>query len=144
MPIDWASACVVPLYRVKGDKYDCSSFTGISLLSVVGKVYGKGLIKRVREGTEGLICDEHGGFRRGRGCVDQILAVRQVCEKYLAKGKDVFWAFMDLEKAYDRIDREGLWTVLRLYEIGGRLLKGVKSFYVNGRACVRVGNSVSD
>ena len=34
--------------------------------------------------------------------MDQVLAVRQVCEKYLANGKDVFWAFMDLEKAYDR------------------------------------------
>ncbi len=51
---------------------------------------------------------------------------RQVCEKYLAKGKKVFWTFMDLEKAYDRNDREGLWTVLRLYGISGRLLKGVK------------------
>ena len=31
-----------------------------------------------------------------------------VCEKYLANGKDVFWAFMDLEKAYDTIDRHGM------------------------------------
>ncbi len=46
-------------------------------------------------------------FRKGKGCVDQIFVVRQLCEKYLAKGK-VFWAFMDLEKAYDRTDREGL------------------------------------
>ncbi len=45
---------------------------------------------------------------------------------------------------YDRIDREGLWTVLRLYGLGGRLLKGVKSFYMKSRACVRVGNGVSD
>ena len=30
------------------------------------------------------------------------LAVRQVCEKYLANGNNAFWAFMDLEKAYDR------------------------------------------
>ena len=30
---------------------------------------------------------------------DQVFAVRQVCEKYLANGKDVFWASMDLEKA---------------------------------------------
>ncbi len=56
----------------------------------------------------------------------------------------MFWAFMDLQKAHDRIDREGLWTVLRLYGLGGRLLKRVKSFYVNSRACVRVGNGVSD
>ena len=144
VPLDWASACVVPLYKGKGDKYECTSYRGISLLSVVGKVYGRVLIRRVREGTEGVIGDEQCGFRRGRGCTDQIFAVRQVCEKYLAKGKEVFWAFMDLEKAYDRIDREALWTVLRMYGIGGRLLKGVKSFYRNSRACVRVGNSVSD
>lgn len=31
-----------------------------------------------------------------------------MCEKYLAKGKNVFWAFMDLEKAYKRIEREGV------------------------------------
>ena len=35
---------------------------------------------------------------RGRGCMDQVFAVRQVCEKYLANGKDVFWAFVGLEK----------------------------------------------
>ena len=34
-------------------------------------------------------------------CMDQMFIVRQVCEKYLASGKDVFWAFMDLEKAYE-------------------------------------------
>ncbi len=58
----------------------------------------------------------------------------QVCEKHFAKGTDVFWTFMDLEKAYDRIDREGQWTILRLYWPRGRLLTGVKSFYVNSTA----------
>ena len=47
-------------------------------------------------------------FRHGRGCMDQVFAVRQVCEMYLANGKTVFIAFMDLEKAYDMIDRHGM------------------------------------
>ena len=37
-----------------------------------------------------------------------------------------------------------MWNVLRLYGIGGRLLRGVKSFYVGSKACVRVGNEVSE
>ena len=37
---------------------------------------------------------------------------KAVCEKYIANGKDVFWAFMDLEKAYDTIDRHGMWQLL--------------------------------
>ena len=48
--------------------------------------------------------------------------VRQIYEKYLGKGKDVYFAFLDLEKAYDRVDRDAIWNVLRLYGIGGRLL----------------------
>ena len=65
-------------------------------------------------------------------------------EKYLGKGKDVYFAFLDLEKAYDRVDRDAMWNVLRLYGIGGRLLRGVKSLYVGSKACVRVGNEVSE
>ncbi len=57
VPIDWTSACVVPRYIGKGDKYECTSSRGISLLGVVGKVHGKVLIKRVREGIEGMIRD---------------------------------------------------------------------------------------
>ena len=75
-------------------------------------------------------------------CTDQIFIVRQICEKYLGKGKDVYFAFLDLEKAYDRVDRDAMWNVLRVYGIGGRLLRGVKSLYVGSKACVRVGNEV--
>ena len=43
-------------------------------------------------------------------------------------GKDVFCVFMDLEKAYDMIDRQGIWQMLRMYGVGGKLLKAVQSF----------------
>ena len=51
---------------------------------------------------------------------------------------------MDLEKAYDTIDRHGMWQMLRVYGVGGKLLKAVQCFYVDSRACVRVGNDVSE
>ena len=111
---------------------------------MVGKVYGRVLINRIRDKTENVIVEVQGGFRRGRGCTDQIFIVRQICEKYLGKGKDVYFAFLDLEKAYDRVDRNAMWNVLRLNGIGGRLLRGVKSLYVGSKACVRVGNEVSE
>ena len=46
--------------------------------------------------------------------MDQVFAERQVCEKYLANGKTVFWAFMYLEMAYDTIDRHDMWEMLRV------------------------------
>ncbi len=43
----------------------------------------------------------------------------------LGKDKKLRAAFMDLEKAYDRVDREALWSVLKIYGVGGQLLKGI-------------------
>ena len=37
VPVDWVIACMVPLYKGKGDVHECNHFRGISLLSVVGK-----------------------------------------------------------------------------------------------------------
>ena len=45
----------------------------------MGKVFGRVLDNRVKEGTDWAIGDEQCGFREGRGCVDQLFVVRQVC-----------------------------------------------------------------
>ena len=55
VPVDWMIACIVPLCKGKGDIHECSNFKGISLLSVVGKVYGRVLINRIRDKTENVI-----------------------------------------------------------------------------------------
>ena len=49
--------------------------------------------------------------------MDQVFAVKHV------------GAFMDLEKAYDTVDRHGMWQMLRVYGVGGKLLKAVQSCY---------------
>ena len=46
--------------------------------------------------------------------------------------------FIDLEKVYDRVNREALWQVLRMYDVRGKLLNGVKSIFVDYSACVRI------
>ena len=91
------------------------------------------LIKRVRAETECTIGEEQCGLRQGRGCMDQVFAVRHICKKYLANGKDLFWTFMDLEKAYDTIDRHGIFQMQRVYVVVGKLLKAVQSFYIDSR-----------
>ena len=48
----WRAACIVPLYKGKGVKCECSNSRGIGLLSVVSKLFGRVLLKRVRAGTE--------------------------------------------------------------------------------------------
>ena len=65
VPMDWRGACIVPLYKWKGDKCERINSRGICLLGVVGKLYGRVLIKRVRAGTECAIGAEQCEFRKG-------------------------------------------------------------------------------
>ena len=43
---------------------------------------------------------------------------------------DLEKGFMDLERAYDRVKREALWQVLRLYDVGGKILRGIESMLI--------------
>jgi len=136
-PRDWKSGIIVPIHK-KGSRLECTNYRGISLLSVVGKVFARVLNDRVKGLTEGSVMDEQGGFRSGRGCIDQVFAVKQVVEKMIEKDKVMFMVFIDLEKAYDNVCREKLWRVLFDYGVRGRLLRSVKALYEGGRARVKV------
>ena len=50
----------------------------------------------------------------------------------------MYVAYIDLENAYDRVDREAVWCVLGMYGINGQLLKEVQSLYEKSEACVKV------
>ena len=75
-------------YDLKGDMYECSNFRGISLLSVVGKVYGRVLVNRIRDKTENVISEVR--FRRGRGCTDQIFTGKSD-ENFIRISRGVCW-----------------------------------------------------
>ena len=45
---------------------------------------------------------------------------------------------MDLEKTYDRVDREAQWQVMEFYDVSGKLLNGIKSMHVNSLAFVGI------
>ena len=75
---------IVPLYKCKGERTD------ISLLSMIGKMYVGILVGRMWRVREGFIDDDQGGFRSGRGCVDQIFTVKQIGEKAQEKKQRMY------------------------------------------------------
>ena len=64
-----------------------------SLLSVIGKIYGNVLVRRMKELTSKGMDEEHGGFREGRGCVDQVFILRLITEKLREKNKIAMYVF---------------------------------------------------
>ncbi len=101
VPVAWSKAIIVLLYKGKGKREECNNYRGISVLIVPGKIYGRILNERVMKITDKSVGAEQGGFRKGRGCVDQIFAVNILVEQYLEKDRKLFAAFMDVEKMKD-------------------------------------------
>ena len=110
---------IAPLYKGKGEGNDCKNYRGISLLSVVGKIYAGIEVDRVRRVTGVSIEDEQRGFRAERGCVDQIFTLKQIGEKAQEKKRRVYVGFIDLQKAYDKVNRKTLGQELRIYDVAG-------------------------
>ena len=50
----------------------------------------------------------------------------------------MYVGFIDLEKAYGKVNREALWQVLKMHDVEGKFFNGIKSMYVDISACVRV------
>ncbi|MGR8252476.1 hypothetical protein ACNGQH_25085 [Escherichia coli] len=114
------------------------------VLIVVGKLYARFLIEVVNGTVKDQLWDVQAGFRKGRGCMDQVFSLRCIAEKTLAKGKTVLCGFMDSEKAFDRVVREMLRKVLSEYGVGYGVIRALKSLYDGCSACVRVGGDLTD
>ena len=84
------------------------------------------------------------GFMPGRGTTDAIFILRQLQEKKLAKNKKLFLAFVDLEKAFDRVPRKVLWWSMRKLGVDEWIVKLVQSMYANARSRGRVGSPCTD
>lgn len=74
-------AKMVTLYNNKGDRSDCKNYRGISLLSIVGKVYARVLLVRLHLLAERACPESQCAFRAGRSTVDMILSLRKIQEK---------------------------------------------------------------
>ena len=75
---------------------------------------------------------------KGKGTTDAIFIVRQLQERYLAKKKGLWMAFVDLEKAFDRVPREVVWWALRSLGLDEWIVSVVRAMYEDATTVVRV------
>src|SRR2546425_2219059 len=127
VPVDWKRSWMVNVCKGKGNALECSSYRGIKLLDHVLKVLERVLEARLRKTV--TIDEMQFGFSPGKGTADAIFIVRQVQEKLLGKQKELWMAFVDLEKAFDRVPREVLWWALRHVGVEEWMVNVIKSLY---------------
>jgi hypothetical protein len=145
-PTRWADGDVVPLYKGKGsNRLDPGNYRPITLLSVVGKLFGLIINKRLvtfAEATD-LTADEQGGFRAFRGTPDQVLILREIVAARSELGFQTLAMFIDVRKAYDTVWRERAYVDLHQAGINGKLWRQLQAMHSNMTRRVRTPNGVT-
>jgi len=118
---------------------ECGSYRGIKLLEHAVKVVERIFEHRIRQQIE--VDDMQFGFMKGKGTTDAIFTVRQMQENFRVKGKKLYFGFVDLVKAFDRVPREVIRWAMRGVEEW--LASPVMSMYAGAKTVVRTvyGNS---
>ena len=143
VPQDMCDANIVTLYKNKGDRSDCNNYRGISLLSVVSKVFARVALQRLQQVAERVYPESQCGFRVQRSTTDMIFTLRQLQEKCREQKQPLFIVFVDLTKAFDLVSRKGLFHLLEKIGCPQKLLKVVMSFHEDMKGSVLFDGSSS-
>jgi len=104
---------------------ECGSYRGTKLLERAMKVVERIFEHRIRQQID--INDMQFRFMKGKGTTDAICIVRQMQEKFRAKGKKLYFGFVDLKKAFDRVPREVIRWAMQKLEVEEWLVLAVMS-----------------
>ncbi|EYC12231.1 hypothetical protein Y032_0048g1678 [Ancylostoma ceylanicum] len=134
-PEVWQMSTTVPVWKGKGDSAVCSSYRPIRLLCHTMKIFERILDARLRAivSTTANQC----GFVKDCGTIDAIHAARLLVERHREKNRSVHLAFLDLEKAFDRIPRELIWMSLRKHGVSEEYVRWIKLLYQKPSSVVR-------
>ncbi len=128
IPEDWSKGLIVKVPK-KGNIKSCDNWLGITLLSIPSKVFCRVLLNRMETAIDTRIRQEQAGFRKGRGCMDQIFALCNIIEQCLEWNAPLYINFVDFRKAFDSVHRNTLWMILYSYGIPSKIISIIKTFY---------------
>ena len=143
-PETWTRGLIFPIFKGGPieDTYNPLKYRGITLLSVLGKLYAAILNERVTLWIEsrGILVEEQAGFRRDRSTVDQLFILTEMIRN---RSEETYVCFIDIQKAYDRVWRDGLWEKLHGYGMQGKMWRVLKNIYDSVESSVLINEGQS-
>ena len=152
MPANLENSAVAPgmeravfiLIPKKGNAIECSNYHTIALISLASKVMLKILQVRLQQYMDQEPDFFQAGFRKGRGTRDQIANIHWITEKAREFQKNIYFCFIDYTKAFDCMDHNKLWKILKEMGIPDHLTCLLRNLYAGQEATVRSGHGTTD
>ena len=142
-PQDWKRSVFI-LVPKKGNAKECSNYCTIALISHASKVMLKILQARLQKYVNHELPDIQAGFRKGRGTRDQIANIHWINGKAREFQKNIYFCFIDYVKAFDCVDHNKLWKILKEMGIPHHLTCLLRNLYAGQEATVRTGHGTTD
>ena len=144
-PECWAKSMLVPIPK-KGDKRDVNNYRGISLSSIFSKIFSQVLDSRLRKWAEqnNLLMDYQFGFRQQKSTIDCIFILHSIINKVINyENRKLYCAFIDFQKAFDLVYRDGIWFKLLNSGVSCKLVKCLQAMYNSVKTCIKVNGSLT-
>ena len=99
---------------------------------------------RLQQYVNRELADVQAGFRKGRRTRDQIANIRWIIENAREFQKNIYFCFIDFAKAFDCVDQNKLWKILKEMGISDHLTCLLRNLYAGQEATVRIGHGTTD
>ena len=142
-PQDWKMSIFIPIPK-KGNAKECSNYRTIVLISHASKVMLKILQAKLQQYMNHEIPYVQAGFRKGRGTRDQIANICWIMEKAREFQKSIYFCFIDYTKAFDCVNNNKLWKILKEMGVPDHLTYLLRNLYAGQEATVRTGHGTID
>ena len=142
-PKEWTQSLMIPLPK-KGNLRQCENHRMISLISHPSKVMLCSILNCLKSKAEEILSEEQAGFRARQSTVEKIFNCRILIEKYLQHQRDLFHNFINFKKAIDWVWHDGLWHVLRGFNIEKGLTQVMQTLYDHPTSAVLLNNHLGE
>ena len=128
----------------EGQCQECSNYHANALISHASKVMLKILQARRQKHVNRELPDVQAGFRKGRGTRDEIANICWIIKKARAFQKNICFCFIEYAKAFDCVDHNKQWKILKEMGIPDHLTCLPRNLYADQEATIRTGRGTAE
>ena len=140
---DWKRSVFIPIPK-KSNAKEGSNYHTIAFISHTGKTMPQILQARLQQYMNHELPDVQSGFRKGKGTRNQNANIHSIMEKARECQNNIYFCFTDYAKAFDCVDHNKLWKILKEMEIPDHLTCLLRNLYAGQEATVGTGHGTMD
>ena len=143
VPQDWNRSRITLVHKGGGkSREDIGNYRPIAVMNILAKMFGWVINRKLTTWMEEskVLGEEQSGFRKNRGGLENVLVMKEIIEQSTKLGKELYLVFLDIEKAYDRVDRRRLLALLGHIGVDMKVVRVISRMYEDNEVQFTLGD----